>query len=235
MAKTGFWPKTHATWVRCNRCTILLHSDRAADVQRGQMALGGEEGRLNRIWWWLLAPLVQAAEPVSSIIREEHYEVYGQTIADIQRSIGDRSPVRNPQGAFAGNTKSAFQTTYRLIPVSETECALQDVAVQVESVITLPQLAPDNRSPAVAQEWRRYYTALRTHEYLHVQSAQASATATQQWLASLQLRGPCHAARPHVRAAIEAYLLKLDERDRQLDVITDHGRSQGAQLDARVR
>lgn len=188
-----------------------------------------------RVWLWVLAPLLQAAEPVSSIVREEHYVVYGQTIADIQRSIGDRTPVHNAQGAFAGNTKSEYKTTYRLVPVSDTECALQDVAVAVESVITLPQLAPGNPSPAVAQEWRRYYTALRTHEYLHVESARASAAATQRWLASMQLSGPCSAARPQVRAAIEAYILKLDERDRQLDVITDHGRKQGAQLDARVR
>ncbi|WP_166366357.1 DUF922 domain-containing protein [Pseudomonas akapageensis] len=190
---------------------------------------------MNRIWLWVLAPLAQAAQPVSSIVREEHYVVYGQTIEDIQRSISDRTPVRSPQGAFAGNTKTVYQTTYRLVDVSQTACALQNIAVKVESVITLPQLAPGNLSPAVADEWRRYYTALRAHEYLHVESARESARETQQWLASMRISGPCQVARPQVRVAIEAYILKLDERDRQLDVITDHGRSQGAQLDARVR
>lgn len=190
---------------------------------------------MNRIWLWVLAPLAQAAEPASSIVREEHYVVYGQTIDDIQRSISDRSPVRTPQGVFAGNAKSEYQTTYRLVSISQTECALQDVAVKVESVVTLPQLAPGNLSRPAEEEWRRYYTALRTHEYLHVESAKESARATQQWLASMKISGPCYAARPRVRAAIEAFILKLDERDRQLDVITDHGRSQGARLDARVR
>lgn len=190
---------------------------------------------MNRIWLLLLAPLVQAAEPVSSTVREEHYLVYGRTIDDIRQSISDRTPVRSARGAFAGNTKSHYQTTYRLAPVSQTGCALKDVAVKVESVITLPQLAPGTLPPAVAQEWRRYYTALRAHEYRHVESGKESARTTQQWLASMKISGPCPAARPHIRVAIEAYILKLDERDRHLDVITDHGRSQGARLDTRVR
>ncbi|MCM2318880.1 MAG: DUF922 domain-containing Zn-dependent protease [Pseudomonas sp.] len=182
-----------------------------------------------------LAPLVQAAEPVSSTVREQHYMVFGRTIDDIQRSIIERTPVRNAWGAFAGNTKSHYKTTYRLVPVAQTGCVLRNAEVKVESVVTLPQLAPGTLSPAVAAEWRRYYTALRTHEYLHVESARESARTTQQWLAGMQIGGPCHAARPHVRVAIEAYILKLDERDRQLDALTDHGRAQGAWLDARAR
>lgn len=188
------------------------------------------------VWWLLaLAPLVQAAEPVSSTVREQHYMVYGRTVDDIRRSIIERTPVRNAQAAFAGNTKSHYKTTYKLVPVAQTGCVLRNAAVKVESVVTLPQLAPGTLPPAVAAEWRRYYTALRAHEYLHVEGGKESARATQQWLASMKVSGPCHAARPRVRAAIEAYIRMLDERDRHLDAITDHGRSQGAWLDARVR
>ena len=182
-----------------------------------------------------LTPVVQAVEPVSSMVREQHYIVYGRTIDDIRRSIIERSPVRNERGAFAADTKSHYKTTYRLVPVSQTECVLMDAEVKVESVVTLPKLAPGTLSPAAAAEWRRYYTALRAHEYLHVENGKESAQTTQQWLASMKLSGPCHEARPYVRVAIEAYILKLDERDQQLDAITEHGRSQGAWLDARVR
>ncbi|MNN49685.1 hypothetical protein D3C81_1642260 [compost metagenome] len=189
-----------------------------------------------RIWLLLvLVPAVQAAEPVSSTVREQHYMVFGRTIDEIQRSIIERTPVRNAQGAFAGNTNSHYKTTYRLVPVAQTGCVLRNATVKVESVVTLPQLAPGTLSPAVAAEWQRYYTALRTHEYLHVQSGKESARATQQWLANMTISGPCHAVRPQLRVTIEAYILKLDERDQHLDAITDHGRSQGAWLDARVR
>lgn len=182
-----------------------------------------------------LTTLAQAAEPVSSAVREQHYMVYGRTIDEISHSIIERTPVRNARGAFSANTRTHYKTTYRLVPVAQTGCVLKSAAVKVESVVTLPQLAPGTLSPAVAAEWLRYYTALRTHEYLHVESGKESARTTQQWLASMKVRGPCHAARPHVRIAIEAYILKLDERDRHLDALTDHGRSQGAWLDARVR
>ncbi|MCM2320536.1 MAG: DUF922 domain-containing Zn-dependent protease [Pseudomonas sp.] len=187
--------------------------------------------------WLLLAltPLAMAAEPVSSTVREQHYLVYGRTIEEISRSIGERSPVRNGLSAFGGGTRTHYSASYRLVPVSETQCVLKDAAVKAESVVTLPRLAPGTLPPAVSAEWRRYYLALRTHEYQHVESARASARVAQQWLAGLQLSGPCHAVRPRVRAAIEARIRMLDERDRLLDRMTDHGRSQGAELDLRVR
>jgi predicted secreted Zn-dependent protease len=187
---------------------------------------------------WLLvalAPLAQAAEPVTSTVREQHYLVYGRTIAEIRRSISERTPVRNAHGAFGGGTKTHYNASYRLVPVSETQCVLKNAAVKAESLVTLPRLAPGTLPPAVSAEWRRYYLALRTHEYQHVDSAKASARVAQQWLAGLQLSGPCHAVRPRVRAAIEARIRMLDERDRLLDSMTDHGRSQGAELDERVR
>lgn len=182
-----------------------------------------------------LAPLAQAAEPVGATVREQHYLVFGRTIDAIQRSIAERTPVRNAWGAFAGNTKTHYKATYRLVPVGQSGCALTNAAVRAESVVTLPQLAPGTLPPAVAAEWRRYYLALRSHEYLHVASAREAARITQQWLAGLEIGGPCHAARPRVRAAIEVQIRSLDERDRQLDAVTDHGRSQGAWLDAKVR
>lgn len=182
-----------------------------------------------------LAPLTQAAEPVTSKVREQHYLVYGRTIDDIRRSIAERTPVRDGQSAFGGNTKITYQTTYRLVPVSSTSCALTNAAVKVDALVTLPQLVPGTRTPAVVAEWIRYYTALRAHEYQHVSSGTASARETQRWLARMKLTGPCHAARLRVRAAIETHIRMLDERDRQLDILTDHGRTQGAWLDIRVR
>lgn len=191
---------------------------------------------MRRIWLLVaLSPLAQAAEPVSSTVREQHYLVYGRTIDDIRLSISERSPVRNAHGAFGGGTNTRYKVTYRLVPVAQTACVLKDARVKVESVVTLPQLAPGTFAPAVAAEWQRYYSALRVHEYLHVASGKGAARTTQQWLASMQISGPCHAARPRVRVAIEAYIHKLDERDRQLDTVTDHGRSQGAWLDTQVR
>lgn len=188
------------------------------------------------IWLLLaLAPLVQAAESVSATVREQHYLVYGRTIDEIRRSIIERTPVRSAWGAYAGNTKNHYRTSYRLVPVSQTSCALTNAAVQVESLVTLPLLAPGTLTPGVAAEWRRYYTALRTHEYQHVKSGRESARITQQWLASTRITGACHAVRPRVQVAIEAYIRKLDERDQHLDAMTNHGRSQGAWLDDRVR
>ncbi|HYQ39168.1 MAG TPA: DUF922 domain-containing protein [Pseudomonas sp.] len=182
-----------------------------------------------------LTPLAQAAEPVSATVREQHYLVYGRSIDDIRRSIIERSPVRNVQGTFAANTRSQYKATYRLVPEGAAGCVLRNARVAVESVVTLPQLAPGTLTPEAAAEWRRYYSALRAHEYLHVENGKESAQATQRWLAGMKLSGPCHEARPSVRVAIETYILKLDERDQQLDALTEHGRSQGAWLDARVR
>lgn len=182
-----------------------------------------------------LASLVQAAEPLSSTVREQHYMVYGRTIDEIRRSIAERTPVRIVHGTFAASTRTRYQATYRLVPLTETSCALRDAAVKVESTVTLPQLAPGTLPEAIADEWRRYYTALRTHEYMHVGFGRESARTAQRWLAGMKLSGPCHQARPRVRAAIEAYIHQLDVRDQQLDATTGHGRTQGAWLDSQAR
>lgn len=197
---------------------------------------GTLEGRERRVGGalllWALAFLTQAA---GATVREQYYTVYGQTVADIQRSIFENSPMRNARGAFAGNTKSNFQTTYRLIALPQQGCTVANAVVKVESVVTLPQLAPAARSPAVEAEWRRYFAALRAHEYLHVQNGEESARKAQQWLAGVRTSWSCAEAKPQVRAAIRSFLLRMDERDQQMDAATEHGRSQGAWLDARVR
>lgn len=187
---------------------------------------------------WLLlavAPLVEAASPYRATVREEHYQVYGSTIAEIQRSIIARTPLRDGRDTFAGDTSTRYQANYRLEPVPPDGCVLRDVEVLAESRVTLPSLAPGELSPAVAAEWSRYYRALRNHEYLHVEIARQAVRSTQEWLASMRLEGDCAAARPRVRRAIEAYIRNLSERDRQLDAQTEHGRTQGAWLDERVR
>ena len=205
-------------------------------ITAGRGTLDGQEGRMGRILLlWVLAFLAQAAEAAGSTVREQYYTVYGQTVADIQRSIFERTPMRNARGAFAGNTKSNFRTTYRLIALPQQGCTVANAVVKVESVVTLPQLAPAVRSPAVETEWRRYYAALRAHEYLHVQNGEESARTAQQWLAGVKTRWSCAEAKPQVSAAIRSFLLRLDERDQQMDAATEHGRSQGAWLDARVR
>ncbi|WP_455233508.1 DUF922 domain-containing protein [Geopseudomonas aromaticivorans] len=183
----------------------------------------------------LASGAAQASVEAITTVREQHYPVHGQAIHEIQASMRSNTPIRkdgNPYGAVAAGNYSAV---YDLRPLPGGGCAVANVQVRIDLVVTLPQLMPGARSAAVEAEWQRYYAALRAHEYEHVKNGEVSARAVQRWLSEVKTSMSCTEAKPRVGAAVQAVFTKLDERDKEMDRVTRHGATQGADLDPRVR
>lgn len=193
------------------------------------------------ILWLLLSciPVVALGDPTGEpvvVFKVEHYPVTGLTISEIQQSISERAPTRNGDTFYSGATVWSLASTYDYVQLANGGCAISNPKVTVEISVSLPSLQDDpNRSPEVIREWTRFYTALRAHELLHAANGKRTAQTLLNRLSGVRTELPCDRLRVVVTDAGQALIKKLGQYDTQLDQQTNHGATQGALLDLRVR
>lgn len=182
----------------------------------------------------LLIPSLSSAEPVVTF-RIEHYEVTGNTVAEIQRSVLARTPVRSASGVFGGATRWNLETSYRTEPLPGGRCAVLDPKVFLEIKVTLPRLRPGNRITREAfAEWNRFLGALRAHEKLHALNGKLTAETLERRMANLTTGFDCQKTKEVLDKSSRALIDQISQRDVELDRSTVHGRSQGAFLNMAV-
>lgn len=157
------------------------------------------------------------------------YAVSGQTIDQIQRSIAEHTPSRNGDSYYAGVTIWNLSATYDLIP-SPDGCLLDNGQVFLKIRIHLPVLESVPKSPGVEKEWRRFYSALNAHEALHAQNAYLAATTLLTKINGTRTDVPCARAKVIAEKATAALIERISTYDKDLDIQTRHGTTQGAYL-----
>ncbi|HHH9441283.1 TPA: DUF922 domain-containing protein [Pseudomonas aeruginosa] len=170
------------------------------------------------------------------VFKIEHYQVTGRTIVQIQQSISEKAPTRNGDTFYSGATVWSLASTYDYVQLANGGCAISNPKVTVDISISLPVLLDDpQRSPAVVREWQRFYSALSEHEMLHAANGKRTAQILLNRLSGVRTELSCDRLRVVVSDAGQALIQKLGQYDTQLDLQTNHGATQGAVLDIRVR
>ncbi|MFW5301089.1 DUF922 domain-containing protein [Pseudomonas aeruginosa] len=186
-----------------------------------------------------LAPATVLADPTGEPVvnfKVEHYWVTGRSVQEIQASISENAPTRNGDTFYAGATVWNLDSSYDYVPLASGGCAISNPRVTVNITISLPALRDDvQRSPGVIREWNRFYIALRAHELLHAANGKRTAQTLLSRLSGVRTELPCERLSVVVSQAGQALIKKLGEYDSQLDQQTNHGATQGALLDLRVR
>ncbi len=199
------------------------------------MSASDRAGRiaLSAILAWMPLDSVASTTPVvdSKLVT---YAVSGQTIDQIQRSIAEHTPSRNGVSYYAGVTIWNLSATYDLIP-SPDGCLLDNGQVFLKIRIHLPVLESIPKSQGVEQEWRRFYSALNAHEALHAQNAYRAATTLLAKINGTRTDVPCSRAKVIAEKATAALIERISAYDKDLDIQTRHGTSQGAFLNPGVR
>jgi predicted secreted Zn-dependent protease len=154
---------------------------------------------------------------------------------EIRASMFGNSPVRNGDESFGGVTKSQIWATYDLLNEVDGGCSLRNPSVRVDIKMTLPQLDAGQRSPAVQQEWERFMGALRAHELMHAQNGNFIATTVLTRMMGFKTRLSCAETRPKLNDAIQTLIQRMNDNDKKLDQVTNHGATQGAQLNLHVQ
>jgi predicted secreted Zn-dependent protease len=156
------------------------------------------------------------------------YEVDQESDQTLLQAINHVSPIKERGRIFHGYTRWYIKWNYRWWRETDGQCRITSVSVSLDVDMTLPEL--DEATPAVATEFHRYVSNLRLHEDGHQGIARKAAYRIDEGIRSLGPRENCDALG---RAANELGHAILDETrgiERQYDVETNHGCTQGACL-----
>jgi len=184
----------------------------------------------------LLASQLAHANPVPIVnFKIQHYPVQGRTMEEIRASMFGNSPVRNAEESFGGVTKSQIWTSYDLLNEEDGGCSLRNPSVRIDIHMTLPQLGGGQRTAAVQHEWERFMGALRAHELMHAQNGNYIAKTVLDRMMGFKTKLSCTDTRPRLNEAIQTLIQRMNDYDKKLDKDTNHGATQGAQLNLRIQ
>ncbi len=107
---------------------------------------------------------------------------------------------------------------------NDTSCRLRNATIEMEAVITLPELAVGAALPADELSlWNDYLLALRAHEDGHVNNYRAGAQELSNEILALGEMPDCDQLRKALAALGEAKLQRISQADRDYDLKTGHG------------
>ena len=96
-----------------------------------------------------------------------YYELHGSTLAELRADLRRLGPQVDGR-TFVGETRSPMRWSWRVEQVATFHCAIRSVTVSVNARIILPRwFPPEDADPALVTEWKRFVTALETHEAGH--------------------------------------------------------------------
>jgi len=175
-------------------------------------------------------PPIQGANPVRlppGISYREHLQTY-RVIGTDRASIGEgiRALPINGQ-RFAGSYKWNLAWRYQTV-AKDAICYMSHATVAIDATITLPQWpAPPDVDPALVDDWKRYTSALTTHEAGHRELVLAGAKSVQRALLDVPPR-PCGSMQASAKQAAQSQMEEIRKEDARYDQTTRHGATQGA-------
>lgn len=179
----------------------------------------------------IAAPSTSQAQPDPIIsFKIQHYSVSGMTTAEIGKSVFQNTPVRMNGGTYGAVTHNRFTTSYSSVATAQGGCEVKNAMVQLESTVVLPQLVRAGQSATVLAEWERYIGALRAHEGMHANNGKHIASTLAKRLYDFKSLLPCNQMKAKLDQSVDGLINNMGEWDRQLDLTTEHGKSQGAFL-----
>jgi predicted secreted Zn-dependent protease len=156
-------------------------------------------------------------------MKERTYPVVGCSPAELVAAMSLLGPTR---GGHRYAAYTDWVVTYRFRVVDLAPAA---VAVEADVTMTLPHWIPLRSVPReLVDRWERYVDALRAHERGHVALAERAVEEVRAAIAKTPRQLDIGAVHATAASAAEAALAAVRERERDYDVETRHGASQGA-------
>ncbi len=171
------------------------------------------------------AAAAPAALPIVITAHDQYYDIDGSSAGALRESIRRLGPA----GGDDALTVWELESTYRATP-DGADCGLKDVKVTLTVTTTLPRWAPPSDATAtLRQTWRTYVQHVRQHEAGHRTIAERNARDLVRVLQAL--RAPtCAELETLASRRVEEVVADGRARNRQYDVDTKHGQTQGVDL-----
>ena len=184
---------------------------------------------MKRRWGWGLVWLVGVASAeVSQQLRYNYYSVMPRSGETLMSALSRSSDIRQGGNIFHGYTRWSVYWYYNTEETANRHCRLDEVRVEIEGSITLPQL--DGGTPSMRRRFNEYVAALHRHELGHFAFAQQAGEEIDR---ALQVTGEatgCRELKDQANDSAYRILNRYQQQEDAYDRETQHGRTQGAWL-----
>lgn len=179
----------------------------------------------------LLLMSLLSCSAAADVLEKEYFNHYFVTPEDgksLRQSLNDASPiVRNGQ-TFYGKTEWSVLPNFRYKDYGSL-CVVKEVEVQLNIKFILPKLHYTETPPdALIVKFEQFYNALYLHEQGHKALGVRAANVIEAELKSLTPYGNCNELKSGVQTKIQQILEEYKALNRQYDIDTNHGMTQGA-------
>jgi predicted secreted Zn-dependent protease len=176
-------------------------------------------------------PTIDGIEITQSV---ERYLVIGTTgrgLLDEMQALGPVDPDTGRRNF--GHTHAQLSWAYDFSPAGGRKCGLENVQVELDITITLPDWKPA-RDPGrdLELQWQAFSDALTAHELQHRAMALDAAKAVRVVLEGTPSM-PCSEVNARINSATAPIMKQMSEDNSAYDARTEHGRTEGAYLIAR--
>ncbi|MFY3383329.1 DUF922 domain-containing Zn-dependent protease [Paracidovorax sp. MALMAid1276] len=182
---------------------------------------------------WAAAVLLCCTGAAHAAVEEDSthrpYPVQVRPGESLRAALHAATPISVGGQRFHGYTRWDVRWSFRWWREASGRCAITEVTTRLRTEVQLPEL----RGAGAAQQaaFDRYLTALSQHEQGHVQIGRDAAQAIDQALRQMPAAPDCATLERDANAVAQRLLRDHVEREKQYDVRTRHGASQGARLD----
>ncbi len=167
---------------------------------------------------------------IPPVVKEkyEYYEVCGICEKDLHCDLKQKCITWNDGKKYDSVTSWKIKWDYGYNN-SANACKADSFIVNVEVIFRLPKWARTDEAPQeLVDKWDAFVRNLLAHEKGHRDLAIAAASELARSVAELPPAETCTDLDKKVQALGRTNMKKLNEEEKQYDIITDHGQTQGA-------
>lgn len=175
----------------------------------------------------LQAPAVLAE--ISENLTYTDYRVEANSRQSLARQLTYTSPIRHDGKTFHAYTTWRVSWQFRWQAQANGECRIAQVSTSLDTTIQLPRL--DGGSPRQAEQFQRYLTALKEHELGHHHIGRQAALEVNSQLQAMPAMPDCTRLVAAANRLAHHIVERHKDEERTYDLVTVHGRVQGARLD----
>ena len=175
----------------------------------------------------LIAPIASAE--ITESLTYSDYEVQANNSRSLARALNNTSPIRHDGQTFHAYTSWRVNWRYQWATDANGDCRISEVSTGLNTTIQLPRLA--GGSDILRERFQRYLTALNQHELGHHQIGRKAALEVNRQLQAMPAMKDCQRLSSAANKLASRIVNQLKDEERTYDLITVHGRLQGARLD----
>lgn len=175
----------------------------------------------------LIAPTAFAE--ISETLTYSDYEVPASNSRSLARALNKTSPIRHDGQTFHAYTTWRVNWNYRWAVDSNGDCRIIAVSTGLNTTIQLPRLVGGSYSQR--ERFQRYLSALNQHELGHHEIGRKAALEVDRQLQAMPAMSDCQRLSSAANKLAYRVVNQLKDEERTYDLITVHGRLQGARLD----